>query len=197
MIASWSDRCTSKNGRRIPFLKGASLPLALSTVLVFWSPVNENSWINAAFLFGMILAYYLSITAYCTPYNALIPELGHTQQERLNISTIISFTFIAGTAVAYLAPAIWGTLIPPRKSKCNQDHFHSHGSGSIRMHACAGILHPGKDYVDTVPSKDSAFRSLTATFRNGEFRKFVGSDIFYWIALTMFQTGLRFSLPVC
>ena len=46
----------------------------------------------------MILAYYLSITAYCTPYNALIPELGHTQQERLNISTVISFTFIAGTA---------------------------------------------------------------------------------------------------
>ena len=80
MIASWSDRCTSKNGRRIPFLKGASLPLALSTVLVFWSPANENSWINAAFLFVMILAYYLSITAYCTPYNALIPELGHTQQ---------------------------------------------------------------------------------------------------------------------
>ena len=112
MIASWSDRCTSKNGRRIPFLKGAALPLALSTVLVFWSPANENSWINAAFLFVMILAYYLSITAYCTPYNALIPELGHTQQERLNISTIISFTFIAGTAVAYLAPTIWGALIP-------------------------------------------------------------------------------------
>lgn len=60
----------------------------------------------------MILAYYLSITAYCTPYNALIPELGHTQQERLNISTVISFTFIAGTAVAYLAPTIWGMFIP-------------------------------------------------------------------------------------
>ena len=29
MIASWSDRCTSKNGRRIPFLKWASLPLVL------------------------------------------------------------------------------------------------------------------------------------------------------------------------
>ena len=36
MIASLSDRCTSKSGRRIPFLKWASLPLALSTVLVFW-----------------------------------------------------------------------------------------------------------------------------------------------------------------
>ena len=49
-----------------------------------------------------------------------------------------------------------------------------------------------KDYVDTVPAKESAFRSLTATFKNGEFCKFVGSDIFYWIALTMFQTGLPF-----
>ena len=84
MIASLSDRCTSKNGRRIPFLKWASLPLALSTILVFWSPVNKNSWINGVFLLIMILAYYLSITAYCTPYNALIPELGHTQQQRLN-----------------------------------------------------------------------------------------------------------------
>ena len=112
MIASLSDRCTSKNGRRIPFLKWASLPLALSTILVFWSPVNKNSWINGVFLLVMILAYYLSITAYCTPYNALIPELGHTQQQRLNISTVISFTFIAGTAVAYLAPTIWGLFIP-------------------------------------------------------------------------------------
>ena len=112
MIASLSDRCTSKNGRRIPFLKWASLPLALATVLVFWSPVNEKSWINAVFLLVMVLAYYLFITAYCTPYNALISELGHTQQERLNISTAISFTFIAGTAVAYLAPAIWGIFVP-------------------------------------------------------------------------------------
>ena len=105
MIASWSDRCTSKNGRRIPFLKWASLPLALSTVLVFWSPVNKNSWINAVFLLVMILAYYLSITAYCTPYNALIPELGHTQQERLNSSTVISFPFIAIIISPALRPA--------------------------------------------------------------------------------------------
>ena len=193
MIASLSDRCTSKNGRRIPFLKWASLPLALSTVLVFWSPVNKNSWINGVFLLIMILAYYLSITAYCTPYNALIPELGHTQQERLNISTVISFTFIAGTAVAYLAPTIWGMFIPA---------FGRVGAIRMTFTLMAAIaficmLVPvfcirEKDYVDTVPAKESAFGSLAATFKNGEFRKFVASDIFYWIALTMFQTGLPF-----
>lgn len=193
MIASLSDRCTSKNGRRIPFLKWASLPLALATVLVFWSPVNEKSWINAVFLLVRVLAYYLFITAYCTPYNALISELGHTQQERLNISTAISFTFIAGTAVAYLAPAIWGIFVPALGRV-----------GAIRltftvMAAIAWLcmLVPvfcirEKEYVNTVPVQESAFHSLAATFRNGEFRKFVGSDIFYWIALTMFQTGLPF-----
>ena len=193
MIASLSDRCTSKNGRRIPFLKWVSLPLALATVLVFWSPVNEKSWINAVFLLVMVLAYYLFITAYCTPYNALISELGHTQQERLNISTAISFTFIAGTAVAYLAPAIWGIFVPALGRV-----------GAIRltftiMAAVAWLcmLVPvfcirEKEYVNTVPVQESAFHSLAATFRNGEFRKFVGSDIFYWIALTMFQTGLPF-----
>lgn len=193
MIASLSDRCTSKNGRRIPFLKWASFPLALATVLVFWSPVNEKSWINAVFLLVMVLAYYLFITAYCTPYNALISELGHTQQERLNISTAISFTFIAGTAVAYLAPAIWGIFV-----------LALGRVGAIRltftvMAAIAWLcmLVPvfcirEKEYVNTVPVQESAFHSLAATFRNGEFRKFVGSDIFYWIALTMFQTGLPF-----
>ena len=193
MIASMSDRCTSPNGRRMPFLKWASLPLALSTLLVFWSPMNETSWLNAAFLFVMVMIYYLSITAYCTPYNALIPELGHTQQERLNISTIISFTFIVGTAVAYLAPVIWGCFIPSF-GRVNAIRF-TFTLMAVIAFLC--MLVPvltirEKDYVTTVPTNDSAFRSLTATFRNREFCKFVGSDIFYWIALTMFQTGLPF-----
>lgn len=193
LIASWSDRCRSKAGRRIPFLKWAALPLALSTVLVFWSPVAETSWLNAGFLFVMVMAYYLSITAYCTPYNALIPELGHTQEERLNISTVISFTFIAGTAVAYLAPMIWGAFVPALgRVGAVRATF-----GGMAAAAFVCMLVPvfairEKEYADTVPTQETAFRSLAATFRNKEFRVFVGSDILYWVALTMFQTGLPF-----
>lgn len=192
-IASLSDRCTSEKGRRIPFLKWASLPLALSTVLVFWSPVNETSRMNAVFLFVMVMAYYLSITAYCTPYNALIPELGHNQTERLNISTVISFTFIAGTAVAYLAPVIWGLFLPAF-GRVNAVRI-TFALMAVIAFVCMQIpvwSINEKEYVNTVPSKDTAFSSLASTFKNGEFRKFVGSDILYWIAITMFQTGLPF-----
>lgn len=192
-IASLSDRCTSDKGRRIPFLKWASLPLAVSTVLVFWSPVNQNSRVNAFFLFAMVMVYYLSITAYCTPYTALIPELGHNQQERLNISTIISFTFIAGTAVAYLAPVIWGGLIPGfgRVNAIRITFAVMAVIAFICMQIPVWTINE-KEYVNTVPSQDTAFSSLVSTFKNKEFCKFAGSDILYWIAITMFQTGLPF-----
>lgn len=192
-IASLSDRCKSKQGRRIPFLKWASLPLAVSVVLVFWSPVSGISWANAGFLFVMVMAYYLSITAYCTPYNALIPELGHDQQTRLNISTVISFTYIAGTAVAYVAPMIWGVFVPSfgRVTAIRITFSILAAVAFVSMLVPVFAINE-KEYVKTVPSEDTAFGSLVKTFRNKDFRVFVGSDIFYWIAITMFQTGLPF-----
>lgn len=193
LIASWSDRCTSPRGRRMPFLRYASLPLSLATVLVFWSPIGRTSWINAAFLFLMVMTYYLSITAYCTPYNALISELGHTQTERLNISTVISFTYIAGTAVAYLAPMIWGIFVPGfGRVNAIRVTFTAMAVVAFFCMQVPVICINEKEYVNTVPTQDSAFGSLAATFKNAEFRKFVASDILYWIAITMFQTGLPF-----
>ena len=111
-VASLSDRCDAKSGRRMPFLKFAALPLAVVTVLVFWSPINGTSWVNAAFLFVTVIGYYIALTFYCTPYNALIAELGHDSKQQLTISTAISFTWVAGTAIAYVAPVIWGAFVP-------------------------------------------------------------------------------------
>ncbi len=193
LVASWSDRCQSPKGRRMPFLRFASLPLAAFTVLTFWSPSAKTGWLNAMFLFLMITGYYFSLTAYCTPYNALISELGHTPDERLNISTVISFTFIAGTAIAYMAPTIWGAFVPAlgRVGAIRVTFILMAVLAFVCMQVPAAFIKE-KEYVDTVPTQDSAFGSLAATFKNAEFRKFVASDILYWIAITMFQTGLPF-----
>lgn len=192
-IASLSDRCKSKAGRRIPFLKWAALPLAASTVLVFCAPVGRTSGWNAVWLLIFILGYYLAITAYCTPYNALIPELGHDQNERLKISTAISLTFILGTAFAYAAPVIWGLLegtlgrVPAMRVT-----FMLLAAVAFVCMLVPVFAIREKDYVRSQPTEGTAFSSLAKTFRNREFRVFVASDIFYWIALTMFQTGLPF-----
>jgi hypothetical protein len=51
-IASCSDRCHNKLGRRIPFLRYSAVPLGIVTVLVFISPVNGQSGTNALFPAG-------------------------------------------------------------------------------------------------------------------------------------------------
>ena len=110
-IAGKSDSLKHPLGRRIPFLRYAAVPFGAVTVLLFVSPFSPGSGGNAVVLFVFALLFYLCMTCYCTPYNALIPELGRTQEARINLSTFISVTYFIGTAVAYLVPNIAGIFM--------------------------------------------------------------------------------------
>ena len=194
LIASRSDRCKSKDGRRIPFMRAAAVPFAAACILTFWSPVGGESWINAIFLFLMLMLFYFFMTMYCTPYNALIPELGADQKTRMSISTAISFTYIAGMAVAYLAPVIWGALEGVTGDRITAIRLTLTILAAI---GCACMFVPvftirERDYVEIVPNESTALKSLTATFRNKDFKVFVASDIAYFLGITMFQTALPF-----
>ena len=192
-VASLSDRSQSSRGRRIPFLQLAALPLAAVTVLVFWSPVNTTSWVNAAFLFVTVIGYYIALTFYCTPYNALIAELGHDSKQQLTISTTISFTFIAGTAVAYVAPVIWGGFVPAfGRVNAIRVTFTILAIVALVCMLVPALAINEREYVDSKPTGEDTLTSLKETFRDREFVKFVSSDIVYWVAITMFQTGLPF-----
>ncbi len=193
-IASLSDRCKSKAGRRIPFMRAAAIPFALATVLTFWSPVGGESWLNAGFLFLMLTLFYLFMTMYCTPYNALIPELGTDQKTRMAISTSISFTFIAGMAVAYMAPVIWGMLegvVGDRVLAIRITFTVMSLIGCVCMFVPVFTIKE-TDYVTAQPSQSTAFSSLKATFRNKDFRIFVASDIIYFLGITMFQNAMLY-----
>lgn len=193
LIGSLSDRCKHRLGRRIPFMRYAAIPFAVVTVLVFCSPVNGVSPLNNAWLLVAVLLFYLLMTCYCTPFNALIPELGRTQELRINVSTYISVTYFFGVAFAYLVPNIAGVF---EASLGSVDSFRV-TIAILAAVAMACMLVPTfaideHAYADTTPSTTPTFRSLGKTFSNGHFRTFVCSDVLYWIALTMFQTGLPF-----
>ena len=187
LIANLSDRSKNPAGRRIPFMRKIAVPFALITVLVFWAPVNGVSAVNGFWLLVTLLLFYLFMTTYCTPYNALISELGTTQDTRISISTYISCTFLLGSAVGYAAPYIWGALTPSL-GRVNAIR------ATFLLLSVMGLTFTIRetDYIDVKPTNDDAFRSLAKTFRNKDFRVFVGSDVLYFIALTIFQTGLPF-----
>jgi GPH family glycoside/pentoside/hexuronide:cation symporter len=193
IIANKSDQSSHKDGRRIPFMRFIALPFGVVTVLLFIMPVDGVSMVNNVVLLVMNLLFYLCMTIYCTPYNALIPELGKEQDNRINLSTFISMTFIVGTAFAYLIPNIAGLF------EASLGYTNAFRAAVAVLAAVAVICMyvpvftiKEKDYCEAIPSHSSVTESLGKTFSNKEFRKFVASDVLYFLSLTIFQTGLPF-----
>ena len=197
-IASLSDRSTNPKGRRIPFMKRAAVPFAVIAVLVFFAPVNGVSGVNIAWVLCTLILFYLFMTMYCTPYNALISEFGKTQEDRMYISTAISLTFFFGTLIAYL-PFVFAGVLQGMAVSFAWSYRACFIVLAIVALVC--MLIPvfklnEKEFVDAVPSDSNAIKSLGKTFQNKEFVKFAASDIAYWIGLTLFQTGLPFFVKV-
>ncbi|WP_407384573.1 MFS transporter [Ruminococcus sp.] len=196
-IASLSDRSRNKRGRRIPFMQYAAVPLSVVTVLLFCAPVNAISSVNIVWISVFIVLFYLFMTMYCTPYNALISEFGKTQDDRMYISTAISLTFFGGTMLAYTPFVFAGFL----QGSVGFAWSYRICFIVLAVIACICMLIPTfclkeKEFVDTKPSNANMLKSLGATFKNGNFRTFVFSDIMYWVGLTLFQTGLPFFVKV-
>ncbi len=197
LIASLSDRSKNKRGRRIPFMQYAAIPLSIVTVLLFCAPVETISGWNVVWISVFVVLFYLFMTMYCTPYNALISEFGKTQDDRMYISTAISLTFFAGTLLAY-TPFVFAGML---RGSVGFAWSYRICFIVLAIISCICMLIPTfflkeKEFVDTKPSNANMFKSLGATFKNKSFRTFVGSDIMYWVGLTLFQTGLPFFVKV-
>ena len=202
LIASLSDRSKNPKGRRIPFMKWAAIPFSVVTVLMFcidFGAYNSGlGWLNIVWVSVMIVLFYTFMTMYCTPYNALISEFGQNQEDRMFISTAISFTYLFGTILAYtpyvLGPALAGAV-------GSFAWGHRICFIVLAVIACVAMMLPTfllkeKEFVDGEPSNENVMRSLVSTFKNKDFRTFSISDIMYWVGLTMFQTGLPYFVQV-
>ncbi len=192
-IASKSDSLKHPRGRRIPFMRWFAIPFGLMTVVVFTLPGMGGEVFNDIALFVCLVAFYVSLSLYCTPFNALIPELGSTQELRVNLSTYISVTYFVGTAVAYLVPTIAGFF----QGSLGIANAYRVTIGILAVIAVACMLLPAftideHTYARTEPSTTPMGASVVKTFKNKEFQVFELSDILYWVAITMFQTGMPY-----
>ena len=197
LIASLSDRSNNPRGRRIPFMQIAAVPFAALTVLIFFAPVGGTSIWNFVWVLVSSILFYGFMTMYCTPYNALISEFGKTQEDRMFISTAISLTYFFGLLLAYVPFAV----APLLRDAVGFAWSYRICFIVLAVVGLVAMLLPTfllkeREFVDSKPDHTNAFKSLAATFKNKDFRVFVGSDIMYWIGLTLFQTGLPFFIKV-
>lgn len=105
LVGYWSDRCSTRWGRRIPFIFAGAIPLALCTIAFFYPPKSGGalSFTYLAITGSLFFIFYTIVGA---PYNALIPELSANKSERLNLSTWQSVFRLIYTAIAMILPGI-------------------------------------------------------------------------------------------
>ncbi len=197
LIANWSDRRSHKMGKRKSMMALAIVPFALFSFLIFYPLSVDNFSLNTTWLFVTLFLFFFSMTLYVVPYTALIGELGHHEDDRLSISTIISVTWALGFMIGNSIYAVFEHL---------QNSFEIviafqiaiasfTAIGFIAMLVPILFLNENKYAVQQV-AKINIMDSLKTVFRNRKFKIFAISDLFYWLSLTFIQTGISYFITI-
>ncbi|MFO8191641.1 MAG: MFS transporter [Bacillota bacterium] len=195
LIASLSDNNRSRFGRRKIFLLVSGLPLALFAALVFYPPFSEGeSLLNGIWLGSMMIFFYVAFTAYVNPYLALLPELGHNNSLRINLSTMIAFFGLLGMVlITVIFPVAVGSL------QDSGADLRSSYRGAVLLFvllavvllylAAAGF----NEKIHGVPScieRIGAWQSLKSTYSIRAFRIFLAGELFLQFAMNIVTLGL-------
>ncbi|MCD6570957.1 MAG: MFS transporter, partial [Deltaproteobacteria bacterium] len=172
LVAAWSDRSKSKLGRRKMFLTFGGLPLMLASVLLFFPPSSEPGTANAIYMAIMLGILLFFFTFYTAPWLALIPELSHTDRERINIVTLQAVFSLIGTVIVMVGGyLIWGKLESSGMDKTSALQFTVVILGFIGLIFCYLAVIPinEKRYCASVPSDTGLVESIKLTFSNRPF----------------------------
>jgi len=107
-----SDRTHTKIGRRLPYIIGAFIPLAIVTIFLYYPPISfgdTNQLANFAYFFIIIVIFELFYTIYSLNMTSLFPEVFMTQQERTQANNVRQVFTIVGLIFAFILP---GLIIP-------------------------------------------------------------------------------------
>ena len=188
IVATWSDRSKSTLGRRKIFMLYGGLPLILTTILLFFPPVPGVSVYNAyyvAFFLSLVLIFF---PVYVTPYLALIPELSHTDKERMNISTFQAVFSLLGLIIVMIGGfIIWDILEKTGISKTAalQTTIIILGIIGLIFLYVAVIPIDEKKYCMSSPSEVKLFDSLKMTLSNKPFIPYLFGTICLWFGLNI------------
>ena len=199
LVANLSDRSTNPNGRRIPYMKRAAVPVAVFLVLMFVPPSSTQSSWNIVWLVVVQAAFYVSLTFYLTPFYALTPDMGHTPTERLNLSTWTSITFALGIVVAGATPLIAAMLedgagLSPLRAF--QTAVAILGAVALVLMVVPVLTIHEPTYSAGEPSTTPVGEALRLSFAIPDFRRLVFAEFTYFTGLTIAQTGLLFYVTV-
>lgn len=106
LLGVWSDRTSSRLGRRLPFILGATPLWALFGFLEFTPPRHAGEAFIAAYLALVVALYSLTNIASSGPYQSLMPEIATSNRERLSVNGFVVYFGAAGGAVGLVGSGL-------------------------------------------------------------------------------------------
>ena len=199
LVASMSDKCTHKEGRRMPFLKYAAIPYALSVLLIFYAPFAQGTVANAIWVGFFLVAYYTAYTFYFIPRNALVPEIIPDAKERVGYYGISTAFFMGSSSFMYAATLFVNLLknvglTPLWAWRVVFAVFAAIGMTCVLLSATA---FKEKEYVENnTKPKESLIRSFGLVLRNKNFVMYGLGDLFSGVSMAFFQTAMLYYITM-
>ncbi len=194
LIANMSDKCKSRLGRRIPFLRWSAIPYAACTFLIFCAPTSRPSLLNNIWISLFIWFYYLSYTFYMIPHTALLPEMVTDAKARVNAYTINSFMFVTGSAFGYMTPLFVSFAknagLPPVQAW--RTVFFIYTLVGLVLLLIPAFAIKETEYVRSVRPTQPLWPSLKRTFRNRHFRLITCGQLLEGTSMAFFQSCIMY-----
>ena len=186
IIGWWSDRTKSRWGRRLPFVVFSTPFYALFFMLIWHTPAEGASFVNAIWVFVILELFFLSNTMSIGPYESLLPEVARSHRDRMSI---VAWQFYFGVLGAVLGLVVTGVV---------QEAW-----GFQVMGVLVGVLGLGFRYLGvagvwrhaprtTPPAEIPLKQAFMATLSNKQFLYFVPTFVLYQLATTMTLAWMPF-----
>lgn len=199
IVASLSDKCKHKDGRRMPFLRYAAIPYALSVILIFYAPFAEGSAANAVWVGFFLITYYTAYTFFFIPRNALVPEIIPDAKVRVGYYGISTVFFMGSSSFMYAATMFVNMLKNAGLSPlwAWRTVFTVFAAIGITCLLLSAYAFNEKDYVqqNTKP-KESMLKSFGIVLRNKNFVIFSLGDLFSGVSMAFFQTAMLYYITM-
>ncbi|HVM57734.1 MAG TPA: MFS transporter [Gaiellaceae bacterium] len=181
-----SDRTRSRWGRRIPYIVLGAPLWSIFFVLLFTPPPDASNAATAVYLFFVFEAVSLFGSVVVGPYEALLPEMAATSEDRVGVQAVKVYLGVAGTAIGLVGSDVLVHSVGFRAMAIILGAF----ALACQYVAIGGVW--SRAMRSNVPSRIGFRDALRATAANAPFRILLSSVVLFALAFQLLQTDIPF-----
>jgi GPH family glycoside/pentoside/hexuronide:cation symporter len=186
IVGFFSDRTRSRWGRRIPYIVLGAPLWSIFFLLLFTPPPDASAAATGVYLLVVFELVSLFSSVVMGPYEALLPEIAATSEQRMGVQAVKVYLGVLGTAIGLIA----------------SDYLVHHVGFKTMAVAIAGFAAVcqyvaiggvwSRARMSRVPAQLSFRDALGATFRNASFRILLPTVVLFALAFQLLQTDVPF-----